>query len=58
MVNAIRSDNARFAALCRWAKTLCSGACKVKGKHIRGYKDCDKNPDNSVFGFAKKMGGE
>jgi len=48
-------DRARYAALWRWAKTLCSG-CKIKGKHLRGYEHCDKNPDKNIFGFNKKMG--
>lgn len=49
-------DRAKYAALWRWAKTLCNGPCKVKGKHVRGYEYCEKNPDRFTFGFTKRMG--
>jgi hypothetical protein len=44
-----------IAAKWRWAKTLCPG-CKVKGKHIRGFHACEKNPNPDMFGFTRKMG--
>jgi hypothetical protein len=42
------------AAKWRWAKTICDGPCKVKGKHLRGHKDCDKNPDPGMFAFERR----
>lgn len=47
----------RYAVAWRWAKTVCKGPCKIKRKHVRGYKDCDKNPDPCTFGFEKLTGG-
>jgi hypothetical protein len=44
------------AAKWRWAKTVCDGPCKVKGKHLRGHKDCDKNPDPGMFAFESRAG--
>lgn len=51
-------DRMSYAAKWRWAKTICKGKCKckIKKKHVRGYKDCCKNPDKDEFGFDKPMG--
>lgn len=48
--------NMSYVSKWRWAKTTCNGPCKIKRKHVRGYKKCNKNPDENIFGFDKLMG--